>query len=139
MISFNQNSLRHILIFDAVSCAAMGIVLFTMVEPINAVTAVPSALLMNAGMLLFPIALFMVVAAFAGSSYPALVWVVIAGNIAWLIASVASLFVIEPNSIGVALVLAQAAFVGLLAYLEHRAWRHLNGVLALQPLLGDTD
>lgn len=126
MTDFNRSGLRQILIFDAVSCAAMGFALFHFAEPITGITALPSAFLSYAGMLLFPIALFMAVAAFAGGLQPALVWLIIAGNVGWLIASIGSLLVIEANIIGVALVLAQAIFVGLLAYLEHRAWQRVD-------------
>jgi hypothetical protein len=47
------------------------------------------------------------------------VWLIVLGNIGWVIASLGILAFIAPNALGTIFILAQAAVVGVLALLEH--------------------
>ncbi len=61
--------------------------------------ALPHAALFNGGCLLFPIAIFMAV--LARQSQPRVAGPVIAGNVAWVLDSLAVLILTEPNTLGV--------------------------------------
>lgn len=118
-------SLRSLLLLDAATCAAMGLALDLGARPIAALTGLPEALLLYAGFSLFPIAAFMALVALRPTLQPAGAWLVIAGNAAWVLGSLAlpvSGWVV-PNGLGVAFVLLQAAAVAGLALLELAALR----------------
>lgn len=116
--------LRSILLFDAAACLGMGALLVALAGPLAGVMALPAALLFWAGMILFPVALFMgIVALWLPGNQPA-VMLVILGNVLWVVASVALLLgLVAPNVLGVIFVLGQAAFVAVLARLEQLALR----------------
>jgi hypothetical protein len=61
----------------------------------------------------------MAVAARTGAR--ALVWLVILGNFAWALASVAVAWLFEPTTVGMTFILAQAALVAGLGWMELRA------------------
>ncbi|MGL4234756.1 hypothetical protein [Tabrizicola sp.] len=126
MTNSDHGGLARILNFDALTCAAMGLFLLLGSGPIAGITAIPATLLFYAGAILIPIAIYMALVARAGTGSPLAVWLVILGNLGWVVASVALFGVIAPNGLGVALILGQAAVVGLLAWLEYRAWRGIS-------------
>lgn len=115
-----RNSLlRPVLLFDAATCLAMGALLVAAAGPIAALTDLPAPLLGEAGIVLFPFALFVLWAARRGGGWP--VKAVIAANIAWVAASFA--LIASPwngSALGIAFVGAQAAAVALLAALQRR-------------------
>jgi hypothetical protein len=80
----------------------------------------PEALLFNAGLGLFPIAAFIGFAAARTRPIVAGVWVVILGNVGWVVGSVLLLVAggLAPNALGAAFVLVQAIAVAVLAELE---------------------
>lgn len=123
-------ALRTVLVFDAATCAVMGAALMAGAGPIASLTLVPPALLFYAGLALLPIAAFMALVALPANP-PALgVWLVILGNVGWVIASLALIFGdwIAPNTFGVLFILVQAAAVAILAALEYsglNAARHV--------------
>jgi hypothetical protein len=61
-----------------------------------------------------------------------LVWIVIAGNAAWTVASIALLFsgAVTPNLLGEAFVAMQAIAVGVIAELQYVGLRRSGGALA---------
>ena len=120
-------TLRTLLRFDAATCSLMGLLLVLCVGPIAALTALPSALLFGAGILLLMIAGYMAAISLPRRIPPLAARIVVLGNGSWIIASVSILAigVVAPNAIGIAFVLAQAAAVALLTVLEHRAMRPL--------------
>lgn len=121
-----QSMLRPILFVDAATCAAMGLLLALGAEPVAAVTALPIALLREAGILLLPFAAFVLWVARRGGGWP--VRAVVAINLAWVAASLA--LIASPwsgNALGIAFVAAQAACVALLAVLQ---WRGLASAAA---------
>lgn len=116
-------SLRPLLLLDAATCAAMGLVLDFGAQPLAALTGLPAGLLLAAGISLFPIALFMAMSAWR--PHPAAVWLIIAGNAGWVLGSLALLIpgLLAPTMLGIAFVLVQALAVAVLAWLERGALR----------------
>lgn len=97
-------------------------------SPVNGLTNIPAALLLPAGLILLPIAAFMAfVATRTVLSRPA-VWLVIAGNAAWVVASLWLMTggAIAPNLLGQLFIGAQAATVALLTLLEYRGVERLQ-------------
>jgi hypothetical protein len=112
-------ALANVLWFDAATCALMGIFLVALAEPLAGLLGLPLALLQWAGVLLLPCALLMAVA--ARRPQPALVMLIVAGNLLWVAASVVVLLTSPAiTTLGQAFVIAQAAVVLLLAWLEWR-------------------
>jgi hypothetical protein len=109
-----------VLTADAVSCAALGLIFTGLSEPIARMTALPEDLLVSVGLLLLPIAALLVAAAGSPAVRAVLAGVIVAGNVAWVVASVGLLVlgIVSPNALGVALVLGQAAAVALLTAAE---------------------
>jgi hypothetical protein len=111
--------LRPVLLFDAATCLAMGALLVAATGPIAALTDLPPALLREAGILLFPFALFVLWAARHGGGWP--VQAVAAINLAWVAASFGAILWTQPNALGIAFVAAQALAVGAIAALQLHA------------------
>jgi len=118
-------SLRAVLAIDAGTCLAMGLLLVAAAAPLAGLLGLPEPLLFWAGMLLFPCAALMAGTAAMRPPPAALAWLVIAGNAAWVLASVGVLLVTAPNFLGTAFVLAQAAVVLVLLVVERRGLRDL--------------
>ena len=62
--------LRPVMLFDAATCLAMGGLLVAAAGPIAGLTELPVPLLREAGILLFPFALFVLWAARQGGGWP---------------------------------------------------------------------
>jgi hypothetical protein len=112
--------LRTVLLVDAVTCVATGALMTVGAGFVSGLTQIPTGLLMSAGLTLFPIAAFI---AFVATRRPlprAGVWLVIIGNIGWVLGSALLLVTgaITPNATGYAFVIAQAVAVAVLAELE---------------------
>lgn len=116
-------SLSNLLKLDALACCIMGVGLIAGSRAINAWTALPAPLLFWAGILLLPAAAFMAVSARLA---PVPNWaanIVILGNCAWVIASLALPLAgaISPNPLGWALLGGQAGIVAILTLAEFNA------------------
>lgn len=122
-----RGGLARILLVDAATCAAMALLLLLAAGPVAGLTAIPAPLLIFAGVALVPVALFMAAVARIGTGTPLAVWLVILGNAGWVAASLGLFAFIAPNGLGTAFILAQAAVVARLAWLEHAAWRAAGG------------
>jgi hypothetical protein len=122
MSSINQHGLARILILDAATCAAMGLLLLLLAAPVAELTAIPATLLFWAGAVLIPVAGYMALVARLGAGNPLAVGLVIVGNLGWVVASLALFALIAPNGVGAALIAGQALVVALLAWLEFREW-----------------
>ena len=112
-------TLKQLLVFDALTCLVTGLLLVTAALPLATLLGLPQNLLFYAGVVLFPCAALMAVAARTGAR--ALVWLVILGNFAWALASVAVAWMFEPTTVGMTFILAQAALVAGLGWMELRA------------------
>lgn len=117
--------LRRVLALDALSCAGMGVLLAAAADSLAPLFGIPEGLVRGAGLLLLPVAAFMGGLASRPSPQPPLVWVVIVGNLAWVVES----FVLigqqgaAITALGTAFVGAQAAIVLALAGLEYMGLR----------------
>ncbi len=112
--------LRTVLQADAATCVATGLLMTAGSGLVSELTQIPSNLLMTAGASLFPIAAFMAFAARV-PSWSLGVWLVIFGNVGWVLGSLWLLAsgATKPNARGVMFVLVQAAAVAVLAALEY--------------------
>jgi hypothetical protein len=111
--------LRRVLFADAATCVATGALLSIDAGPLSALFGLPSTLLFYAGLSLFPVAAFIAWVA-SRTRTPAIgVWIVIVGNIIWVIGSAAVLLVMAPSGLGYAFGIAQALIVAVLAELEY--------------------
>ena len=114
--------LRNVLFIDAATCTGCGLLMVLAARPFAQLTNLPPALLLDAGLSLFPIAgLFAWVGAKASDSAAALT-AVIGGNLAWAAASFWLLLgrAIAPNALGQAFIAAQALVVLALTACEVR-------------------
>jgi hypothetical protein len=114
----NGNLLRQALLLDAMASGAMGIVMAAAPGFIARLLNLPTGFVFYIGLFLIGFAATLLV--LRRYPQPALIWLVILGNIGWVIASIAILFtsLIAPNTFGVVFIVAQAAAVALFAELE---------------------
>lgn len=112
-------TLRSLLVVDALTCFVFGLLLAVAAAPLAALLGLPQSLLFYAGVVLFPCAALMALA--AKTLAKPLVASVIAGNAAWVVASVSWLLIFEVTTLGLAFIVAQAVAVSILAVLEWRA------------------
>jgi glucose uptake protein GlcU len=112
--------LRNVLLLDAATSLACGLLLTLAARPLAGLLGLPQALLTEAGLILLPFAGLVVYAATRTPLSRPLVWVAIVANALWALDSVALLLSgwVAPSRLGVAFVLAQAIVVALLAELE---------------------
>jgi hypothetical protein len=117
--------LRSVLLLDAATCAAMGVLLTLGSRALAILTAIPAPLLFYAGVALFPIAAFMGITARRLLHSDVAVGLIVAGNVAWVGASLALIVGewIAPNAFGYGFIGVQAAVVLVLTLAEHAAWR----------------
>jgi len=128
IISNHPRFLRTVLLIDAATCVATGLLMTFAAGFLADLTQLPPDLLRSAGLSLFPIAAFI---AFVGTRAVlprAGVWLVILGNVAWVGASLGVLFggAVSPNAFGYAFVAFQALAVAVLAELEFTGVRKLG-------------
>lgn len=114
--------LRTVLKIDAVTCVATGLLMTAGAPIVSGLTQIPSGLLMAAGASLFPVAAFIAFAATRVPGWSVGVWLVILGNVGWVLGSLWLLSggAIKPNTLGVIFVLLQAGAVAVLAALEYQ-------------------
>lgn len=122
--SRGEPDLSRVLRVDAVTCAAMGLLLVAAATPLSSWLGLPAQLLFWAGVVLFPCAALMFVAA-RRTRFAPLVWVIVLGNLAWVAASAVVVLALDPTTLGLAFVAAQAAVVALLGWLEWRGIRSM--------------
>ena len=117
----SNNTLQNVLLFDAATCIAAGALMAFGSNFVAGLTAIPAPLLTWAGLILFPCAALMIFAGLQASPSRPIVWLIVLGNIGWVIASLGVFAFIAPNALGTIFILAQAAVVAVLALLEHNA------------------
>ena len=121
MIDTNHPAfLRTVLLADAATCVATGLLMTAGSGLLAGLTHIPEGLLMAAGLSLFPIAAFIAFVAMRPGTWPLGVWLVIPGNIGWVIGSLYLLLpgTIAPNGFGYAFLIVQAVAVVVLTELE---------------------
>ena len=127
-IADNPKFLRNVLMLDAATCVATGLLMALGADFLAGLTLLPPELLRPEGLSLLPIAAFIGFVATRARLPRAGVWLVILGNAAWVAASLWLLFgaAISPNALGYVFVAVQALAVAVLAELEFVGVRTLN-------------
>ena len=111
--------LKRVLILDAASCLALGAMLIAGGGALAELLGLAHGLTRGAGLLLLPIALFILWLGTRQATHPALVWAVILGNVGWTAESLVTTFSTPGISgLGSLFVAGQAAAVLGLAGLE---------------------
>jgi hypothetical protein len=123
--------LRRAILADAIFSGLSALLLTTGAALLAPILALPESLLSETGLFLIG---YSALVGWLGSrqSMPkALVVIVIGGNIAWTLASIALLFsdAVTPNLLGEAFIVAQAIAVGTLAELQYIGLRRSGGVV----------
>src|SRR5512139_81442 len=91
--TFRSELLPQVLRIDAMTSLAMGLLLVVAHELLAPLLGLPATLLLASGLALFPCAALMWLAGRPPRPVAALVWVVILGNAAWVLASLMLAFV----------------------------------------------
>jgi hypothetical protein len=119
--------LRKVLLLDAITCVAMGLLLIAAAAELARMLGLPEGFLWWAGVALLPCAALMGFTSRVGAQTKPpgwLVWLVILGNLAWVVASLLTVAVwFTPTALGAAFVLGQAIAVMALAAMEYRGLR----------------
>lgn len=112
--------LRRVLLADAATCLATGLLLTLGANFLQPLLGLPQALLREAGMLLFPFAALVLFTATRPRLPRMLVWVIVISNVLWAFDSAMLLLAgwVTPTVPGKAFVVAQALAVALFAELE---------------------
>lgn len=110
--------IRRVLLADALISAAAGLVMIVGAGALAPLLGLPLELLQGAGVILMPWTLLLLWLARAAAVPRAGVHAVIAVNAAWVLGSMAVLFVFAPSPFGYAFVIAQALVVGVLTELQ---------------------
>jgi hypothetical protein len=121
-MSFTSSSfLRRVLTVDALISGVTGAMMIVAADVLAGLLDVPATLLRYAGIALIPFVAYVFYLSRRASLAPASVWLVIALNVAWVIASGVLLLSgrIHPNAFGYAFVVAQAIAVAAFAELQY--------------------
>ena len=120
--------LRRVLLADGAISGVAGLVMFAGAGALEGLLGVPSALLLYAGLSLFPWVAYVIFVATRDQLSRASVWSVIALNAVWVIGSVLLLIdgPVEPTTFGYAFILAQALTVAVLTDLEYVGLRRIS-------------
>ncbi|OWW21815.1 hypothetical protein [Noviherbaspirillum denitrificans] len=112
--------LRRVLVADAVSALAMGLMLIAAAGALEPLLGLPEVLLRETGFVLLPIAAFVAWAGMRKELSRRLVWAVIIVNALWVADSFVLLVSgwVTPTFLGQAFVVGQALIVAVFAELE---------------------
>lgn len=134
----NDSFLRLALKLDAAASATIGVGSLLLYRTFDEWFGTPAALSLPIGIFLVGYATGLVVLATRRQLNPLAVWVVVGGNLAWVLASVVLVLAdpVELTGLGVAFVLAQAAAVALFADLQFIGLRRATAAAALQTRTG---
>ena len=99
----------------------MGVLLTTSAPALSTLLALPHDLLFFSGGLLLPIAAFMAVLAWQARPWTIGVWLVVAGNGAWILASLTVLIALGPNVLGAGFLAVQSLVMAVLTMAEFNA------------------
>ena len=111
--------LKRILLLDAASCLGMGALLIAGAGALAPLLGLDRSLLFGAGLVLIPIGLFILWTATRRSLMPLAVYLIVAGNLAWVVESLLLIRGADSiSAIRTVFVAAQAAMVAVLAILE---------------------
>ena len=129
MSSRTSPFLRRVLLADAATSGATGLLMMLGAGAAGELLGVPDALLRSAGLTLLPFAALVALLATRENLWRAGVWAVVVCNALWAADSVLLLLPgwIEPNELGIAFIVAQALVVAVFAELEYLGLRRSDG------------
>ncbi|MEO3388282.1 hypothetical protein [Mesorhizobium sp. CAU 1741] len=109
---------------DAATCLVMAALLVGGRAILAGILGIPQFVLVGAGGILVPVAVFMALVAARSSTPRWAAWTVITGNAAWVIASVVLAFgqFVAPAPLGIAFILGQALVVSIFTAIEYRTY-----------------
>jgi hypothetical protein len=124
--------LRRALLADAVFSGISALLLSFGAATLASLLMLPEALLRETGLFLIAYAALVGWLGTRPSMPKALVWLVVAGNAAWTVASIALLFsgAVSPNLLGEVFIALQAAATGVFAELQFVGLRRSGDALA---------
>jgi hypothetical protein len=124
--------LRRALLADAAFSGVSALVLTFGAGAFASLFNLPQGLLLETGLFLIVYAAFVGWLGSRQSTLKALVWMVIIGNAAWTLASIALLFsgAVSPNVLGMVMVVAQAIATGVFAELQYIGLRKSGSAVA---------
>ena len=124
--------LRRAIQADAVFSGASAVLLTLGAGALAPLLSLPEALLSETGLFLIAYTALVGWLGTRQAMPKALVVIVIAGNAAWAVASIALLFsgTVTPNLLGEVFVVIQAIVVGALGELQYVGWRRSSDALA---------
>lgn len=115
--------LRRVLALDAATCVAAGLLMAGGSAVLAPVLGLPSALLLWAGLVLFPVAGLMAWLSRRARVAPVMVWLVVLGNAAWVAGCLLVVLDLKPTLPGEVFILGQALAVAVLTALEFKGLR----------------
>jgi hypothetical protein len=124
--------LRRALFADAIFSGVSALLLTFGAGMFAKLLNLPEALLLETGLFLIAYAAFVGWLGTRQSTLKALVLLVIVGNAAWTLASIALLFsgAVSPNLLGQVFIVAQAIATGVFAELQYIGMRRSSGAVA---------
>jgi hypothetical protein len=127
-VTSSVNFLRYVLWADAISCLACGLLQATLTPVLSELLGLPATLLADTGIFLLLYGAAVLFLATRIRIPNAIVWLLIAGNMAWAAACIGLLLggVAEPTLFGKGYVVLQASAVAMLAQLQYAALRYLK-------------
>jgi hypothetical protein len=113
--------LRRVLLLDAATCLATGLLFLLSASTLESLLGLPARLLQYAGLSLIPFCAFLLYVAMRDYLSLPMLWIIIVLNVLWTIDSIVLLMSgwVEPTLFGTAFVIIQAFLVAVLAYLEY--------------------
>jgi hypothetical protein len=125
-LTSSVNFMRFVLWADAISCLACGLLQVALTTVLSERLGLPETLLADTGIFLLLYGAAVLFLATRIRVPNAIVWLLIAGNVAWAAACIAILSgaVAEPTLFGKGYVLLQASAVAILAQLQYAALRY---------------
>jgi hypothetical protein len=124
-LSRGSTFLRRVLLADAATCGAIGLLMMLVSDPIEQLLGLPAELSRYVGISLLPFAALLVYLATRANLWQPLVWAVIVLNALWTADSLLLLLSgwIEPTRLGYAFIIFQAVGVAMFAGLEYLGLR----------------
>ncbi len=117
--------LRFALLLDAAASGAIGLLLAPASKALSPLFGLPAALLAGTGLFCLAYAALLAWLSSRPRQATALIWLVIVGNGVWAVQSVVLLATgwLQPTTLGLSFVIAQAAAVAIFAELQFMALR----------------
>ena len=121
----NTPFLRFALLGDAAASGATGLLMAAGSAPLAELLSLPRPLLIGAGFFLLPYAAIIAWLGMRTSVMKLAVWAVIAINATWVVESMLLLLLgwVQPNTLGIVFIVAQAAAVAVFAEFQFIALR----------------